>query len=152
MTEKELKKLFRIHFLLFLLFSYVGPLVYFGVTTGVTQQVTKIFLPFLIVGFMGVARLAIEINRWTKHWKPSFMKGLIKGLPKILLFVILVTFGLTFKIMLERQIDVAFRTYFETVLIVFGGGAVGSVFYAFYLYYYEQYLIKIGYVLGAINN
>lgn len=150
--QKELKKLFRLHYLLYFLLSWIGPLIYFSVTTGITQQVTKLFMPILLVSFFGIIRLGSDINSWTELWPPSFKKGIIKGIPKILLFILLITLGLMLKYMLERTINVAFGTYFESVLVIFGGQAAGAVFRAYYEKYLGKYKLSIGFVLGVVNK
>lgn len=132
--------------------SYVFPFLYFLIKLGITQQKTTIVIPVIIIGFMGIIRLSSDIPRWVGTWRPSFGKGLIKAIPKILLFIILITLGLTLKIIIEREIELKFAMYFETVLVLFGGIAVGSVIEAFHLKYKELDLIAKGYVLGVVNK
>lgn len=132
--------------------SYVFPFLYFLIKLGITQQKTTIVIPVIIIGFMGILRLSSDIPRWVGSWKPSFGKGLIKAIPKILLFIILITLGLTLKTIITREIEIKFAMYFETVLVLFGGIAVGSVIEAFHLKYKELDLIAKGYVLGVVNK
>lgn len=132
--------------------SYVFPFLYFLIKLGITQQKTTIVIPVIIIGFMGIIRLSSDIPRWVGSWKPSFGKGLIKAIPKILLFIILITLGLTLKTIITREIEIKFAMYFETVLVLFGGIAVGSVIEAFHLKYKELDLIAKGYVLGVVNK
>ena len=132
--------------------SYVFPFLYFLIKLGITQQKTTIVIPVVIIGFMGILRLSSDIPRWVGSWKPSFGKGLIKAIPKILLFIILITLGLTLKTIITREIEIKFAMYFETVLVLFGGIAVGSVIEAFHLKYKELDLIAKGYVLGVVNK
>lgn len=132
--------------------SYVFPFLYFLIKLGITQQKTTIVIPVIIIGFMGIIRLSSDIPRWVGSWKPSFGKGLIKAIPKILLFIILITLGLTLKTIITREIEIKFAMYFETVLVLFGGIAVGSVIEAVHLKYKELDLIAKGYVLGVVNK
>ena len=132
--------------------SYVFPFLYFLIKLGITQQKTTIVIPVIIIGFMGIIRLSSDIPRWVGSWKPSFGKGLIKAIPKIRLFIILITLGLTLKTIITREIEIKFAMYFETVLVLFGGIAVGSVIEAFHLKYKELDLIAKGYVLGVVNK
>lgn len=152
--QKELKKKKNIHYILAYGIGYVFPFVYFAIKLGITKEetVTKFMMPVLLIGFIGIMKLATDIPQWVKTWEPSFTKGIIKAIPKILLFILLMTMGLTLKFMLERQIQLAFNTYFETVLVFFGGLSVGSIFEAFHLKYKELYLISKGYVLGVVNK
>lgn len=132
--------------------SYVFPFLYFLIKLGITQQKTTIVIPVIIIGLMGILRLSSDIPKWVGSWKPSFGKGLIKAIPKILLFIILITLGLALKTILAREIELKFAMYFETVLVLFGGIAVGSVIEAFHLKYKELDLIAKGYVLGVVNK
>lgn len=132
--------------------GYVFPFVYFFVTAGITQQATKWVLPTLISGFFLVAKLSADIPKWTSTWRPSFWKGMLLATPKLLTFIILVSVGVVLKWLIERQIEVAFYTYFETVIVLFGGQAVGAVIGAFHLKYYQLDLIAKGYVLGVVNK
>lgn len=132
--------------------GYIFPFVYFFITAGVTQQSTKWVLPTLISGLFLVGRLSADIPKWTSTWKPSFWKGLLIASPKLLLFVILISVGIVLKWLIERQIEASFFTYFETVIVLFGGQAVGAIIGAFHLKYYQQDLIANGYVLGVVNK
>lgn len=134
------------------LFSYILPFTYFAVKLGLTQEVTKIVMPTVIVGLLGILRLSSDIPRWVSTWEPSFAKGLVKGIPKIILFVILITLGLTLKYVMERTFTLGFEAYFETVIVLFGGSAVGAIFEAYHLKYKELYLLAKGYVLGVVNK
>ena len=133
-------------------FSYIFPFVYFLIKLGITRSTTKIVLPVLIVGVFAVLKLASDLPKWVSTWEPSIWKGLVKATPKFLLFIVLITLGLALKYIIERQVQLAFATYFETVIVLFGGMSVGSIFEAYHLYYKEQYLISKGYVLGVVNN
>ena len=132
--------------------GYVFPLLYFIITAGIQKEVTRFVLPTLIVGIILVAKLLVDIPKWTKTWKPSVWKGLLQGLPQILLFIILVTLGLVLKGIAEKQIEIAFRTYFETVGVVFGSQAVSAVVNAFHIKYKQLDLLEKGYVMGTINE
>lgn len=149
---KMYKKNKNKYYILFYLFSYVVPFVYFATKMGVTKEVTTLVVPVLITGMLGVMRLSMDIPSWVSTWEPSLKKGLIKASPKLLLFIVLMTLGLTLRYMLLHVIDVAFFTYFETVLVLFGGMAVGAIFGAYHLMYKELYLISKGYVLGTVNK
>lgn len=132
--------------------SYVFPFTYFFIKLGITKQATKLVLPVVLILALGVIKLASDIPKWVSTWKPSFRKGLIKAIPKLLLFIFLITIGLTLKHMLQRQIEIAFTAYFETVLVLFGGMSVGSIFEAYHLKYKELSLLASGYVLGVVNK
>lgn len=134
------------------LISYVFPFVYFLIKLGITQQTTRIVMPVLFLGLLAVGKLAVDLPRLVATWEPSFKKGLVKAIPKLLLFIILMTLGLSLKYVIENAIDVAFNTYFETVLVLFGSMAIGSFFEAHHLKYKELYLISKGYVLGVVNK
>lgn len=133
-------------------FTYVFPFIYFFIKLGITKQATKVVMPVVIIGMFAVIKLASDIPKWVSTWQPSFKKGIIKAIPKFLMFMMLITFGLTLKYVLEKQIEVAFFTYFETVLVLFGGGCIGSIFGAYHLKFKELDLIAKGYVLGVINH
>jgi hypothetical protein len=135
-----------------LVVGYVFPFVYFFITAGVTQQTTKWVLPTLIAGLFLVARLTADIPKWTQTWKPSVWKGLLLATPKLLLFVILISVGIVLKWLIESQLEASFYTYFETVIVLFGGQSVGAIIGAFHLKYYQQDLIANGYVLGVVNR
>jgi len=134
--------------------GYVFPIVYFVIRLGIikTETSTNIVVPVLVTSVIAILKLAMDIPRWVATWKPSFMKGLIKAIPKLLIFIFLMTLGFALQYAVKRAIDIAFTSYFETVLVVFGGQALGSIFGAFYLKYKELYLISIGYVLGTVNK
>ena len=134
--------------------GYVLPFVYFAIKLGFTEASisNKIVMPTIIVGTLGIIKLASDMPRWVSTWEPSLMKGLAKATPKILLFIVLITLGLTLKYVIENSIDVAFTSYFETVIVLFGSMSVASIFEAFHLKYKELYLISKGYVLGVVNK
>lgn len=132
--------------------SYIFPFVYFLVKLGITKTSTTVVLPTLFLGIIAIVKLAIDIPKWVETWKPSFKKGLIKALPKLCLFIILITLGLTLRYMINNAIQIAFAVYFETVLVLFGGMAVGSIFEAYHLKYKELDLIDKGYVLGVVRK
>lgn len=132
--------------------SYIFPFVYFLVKLGITKTSTTVVLPTLFLGIIAIVKLAIDIPKWVETWKPSFKKGLIKALPKLCLFIILITLGLTLRYMINNAIQIAFSVYFETVLVLFGGMAVGSIFEAYHLKYKELDLIDKGYVLGVVRK
>lgn len=134
------------------LISYGFPFLYFFIKLGITQEATKLVMPVVILMALGILKLASDTPKWVSTWRPSFKKGMIKAIPKILLFIMLITLGLTLKYVLERQVEVAFISYFETVLVLFGGMSVGSIFEAMHLKYKELDLIKKGYVLGVVNK
>ncbi len=142
----------NMYYLLFFLISYVFPFTYFFIKLGITKQSTTIVLPVVIIGVLGVMKLAGDIPDWISTWQPSFKKGLVKAIPKLLLFITLITLGLTLRHILIHKIEVAFTSYFETVLVLFGGMAIGSIFEAYHLKYKELYLISKGYVLGVVNK
>lgn len=141
-----------IYYWIELLFSYGFPFVYFFIKLGITKQATKLVMPVVLIGLLAVIRLAADLPRWVATWQPSFKKGLVKAAPKLLLFIMLITLGLTLKYILARQINLAFLTYFETVFVLFGGMAVGSIFGAYHLKYKELDMIAKGYVLGVVNR
>ena len=132
--------------------GYIFPFVYFFVTAGIMKQASKWVMPTLIAGIFLVMKLTRDINDWVDSWQPSLMKGLIIALPKLLLFVILISLGLTLKWVIERQIEASFYTYFETVIVLFGGQFAGSLIWAFHLKYKQLDLISKGYVLGVVNK
>jgi cation transport ATPase len=132
--------------------SYIFPFVYFLVKLGITKTSTTVVLPTLFLGIIAIVKLAIDIPKWVETWRPSFKKGLIKALPKLCLFIILITLGLTLRYMINNAIQIAFSVYFETVLVLFGGMAVGSIFEAYHLKYKELDLINKGYVLGVVRK
>lgn len=136
------------------LIGYVLPFAYFAIKLGFTQDSvsSKLVIPTIIVGTLGIIKLASDIPQWVSAWEPSLFKGLVKASPKILLFIVLITLGLTLKYVIENAIDVAFTSYFETVIVLFGSMAVASVFDAFHLKYKELYLLSKGYVLGVVNK
>lgn len=134
------------------IFSYVAPFTYFFIKLGVTKQVTKIIMPLVLIGLFALIRLAADVPKWVSTWSPSFKKGLVKAIPKLLLFIALITLGLTFKYMIDRFIHQAFNTYFETVTVMFGGMAIGSIFGAFHMKYKELDMIDKGFVLGVVNK
>jgi len=131
--------------------GYIFPFVYFFVSAGVMRQATKWVMPTLIAGIFLVARLTADIPKWTKTWQPSFWKGLLIALPKLLLFTILISIGVVLKWLITVQLEASFYTYFETVIVLFGGQSVGAIFGAFHLKYYQLDLISKGYVLGVVN-
>ena len=132
--------------------SYVFPFVYFFIKSGITQSTTKIVMPILVVMIFAVLKLSADLPKWVATWEPSVKKGLVKAIPTFLLFIVLITFGLALKYIVERQIELAFGTYFETILVLFGGMCVGAIFEAYHLMYKELYLISRGYVLGVVNR
>lgn len=132
--------------------SYVFPFVYFLVKLGLTKKATTVVLPTLFLGIVLIAKLAVDIPKWVDTWKPSFKKGLVKALPKLCVFIILITLGLTLRYMIINAVQIAFHIYFETVLVLFGGMAVGSIFEAYHLKYKELDLISKGYVLGVVRK
>lgn len=134
--------------------GYLFPFMYFAIKLGFTQDSvsSKIVMPVLIVGTLGVLKLSSDLPRWVSTWEPSFFKGLMKATPKILLFIILITLGLSLKYVIEQSIEVSFAAYFETVIVLFGSMSVASIFEAFHLKYKELYLISKGYVLGVVNK
>jgi hypothetical protein len=154
MATPNYQKLKNRYYWLGFLTGYVLPFVYFAIKLGFTEQSVsnKIVMPVLVVGTLGIIKLASDMPRWVSTWEPSFMKGLAKATPKILLFIVLITLGLTLKYVIENSIDVAFTAYFETVIVLFGSMSVASIFEAFHLKYKELYLISKGYVLGVVNK
>jgi len=150
--QAEYKRLKNIYYVFALLISYGIPITYFGVKYGITKEVTQFVMPFVFSILLLAIKVAVDTPAWVGTWEPSVKKGLVKGLPKILLFVFLVTLGLLIRYMLQRQIDVAFVSYFETVFILFGSIAVGTVIEAYHLKYLELYQISKGYVLGVVNK
>ena len=153
-VQKGYKKKKNMYYILAIIVGYILPLAYFAIKQGVVKEVTKtsIVMPVLLIGFVGVMKIAGDIPHWVATWEPSLKKGLVKAIPKVLLFIMLITLGLTLKYMLEHAIQVAFAAYFETVLVLFGGLTAGAVLEAFHLKYRELYLISKGYVLGTINK
>jgi len=150
--QKEHKKKKNLYYLAAYTLSYIFPFTYFIIKLGVTEEVTKIVMPVVFIGFLGIIKLGIDIPGWVGTWEPSLKKGMVKAIPKLLLFMLLITLGLTLKYMLLQTIDLAFFTYFETVIVLFGGIALGSIFEAYHLKYKELYLVSKGYVLGVVNK
>lgn len=132
--------------------GYLFPFIYFFISAGITKQSTKWVLPTLIAGIFLVAKLTRDIPHWTRTWQPSFMKGMLAALPKLLLFTVLISLGLLLKWIIAKQIESSFYTYFETIIVLFGGQSVGAVINAFHLKYYQLDLIAKGYVLGVVNK
>jgi hypothetical protein len=77
---------------------------------------------------------------------------MLLAIPKLLLFIILIFVGIVLKWLIERQLEASFFTYFETVIVLFGGQAIGAIIEAFHLKYYQLDLIAKGYVLGVVNK
>jgi hypothetical protein len=152
--DKNYKTLKNKYYWIAFVIGYVFPFMYFAIKLGFTQDSisSKIVMPVLIVGILGVLKLSSDLPRWVSTWEPSFLKGLMKAIPKLLLFVVLITLGLSLKYIIERSIDVKFAAYFETVIVLFGSMAIASIFEAFHLKYKELYLISKGYVLGVVNK
>lgn len=132
--------------------GYIFPCAYFFVKLGITKRATTIVLPVVFLGFIAVLKLCSAIPEWISTWRPSIMKGLIKAIPVCLIFMCLITFGLVFKYILEHEIKVAFKAYFEGVLIIFGSLTISSIIGAFHLKYKEKDLMEKGYVLGVVNR
>lgn len=132
--------------------GYIFPFIYFFIKLGVTKTATTVVMPVVIIGIIAVLKLCAAIPEWTSTLKPSLWKGLIKAIPMCLIFICLITFGILFKYMLEKQITLAFGTYFETIFVLFGSLSVSSVLGAFHLKYKEEDLMNKGYVLGVVNN
>lgn len=132
--------------------SFAFPIVYFIIKLGITKNSTSIIMPIIIIGIGAIIYLCNALPVWVGSWRPCIMKGIIKASPIYLLFICLITFGLVFKYMLDNQISIAFTSYFETVLVVFGSMCVGSVFYAIHQKYRDEDLLRKGYVLGVVNK
>lgn len=132
--------------------SYLFPFLYFFIKLGITRQATRIVMPTILIGIFALLKLSSDIPRWVSSWRPSFLKGIVKAIPTFLLFIVLVTLGLTLRTAIQTQMQIAFFTYFETVLVLFGGACVGKVFNALHLKYLELDLIAKGYVLGVVNK
>jgi hypothetical protein len=132
--------------------GYIFPFLYFFISAGVTRQATKWVMPTLIAGIFLVVKVSVDLKAWTSTWRPSFRKGLLLATPKLLLFVILISVGVVLKWLIEREIETSFYTYFETVIILFGGQSLGAIVGAFHLKYYQLDLIDKGYVLGVVNK
>lgn len=132
--------------------GYVFPFVYFFAKLGITKTATSIVMPVVLIGIVGVLKLCSAIPEWISTWRPSVVKGLLKAIPIYLLFICLITFGLVLKHMLENQIIVAFGSYFEMVLVIFGSLSVSGVLGAFHQKYKELDLLSKGYTLGVVNN
>lgn len=132
--------------------GYVFPFIYFFITAGIKRQATRWVLPTLIAGIFLVIKLMMDIPKWTETWRPTFWKGLLMGAPKILLFVILMSVGGVLQWVLKHQIQLAMRTYFITILVLFGSQSLGAIVYAFHLKYKQLDLIERGYVLGVVNK
>jgi hypothetical protein len=153
-TTPNYAKLKNTYYWIGFLIGYVLPFAYFAIKLGFTEASvsSRLVMPTIIVGTIGIIKLASDIPQWVSAWEPSLFKGLVKASPKILLFIVLITLGLTLKYVIENAIDVAFTAYFETVIVLFGSMAVASVFDAFHLKYKELYLLSKGYVLGVVNK
>lgn len=135
-----------------LIVNYIFPLIYFIVKLGITKESTSIIMPIIIISIGAIIHLCRAIPIWVESWRPCVLKGIIKASPIYLLFICLITFGLIFKYILENQIDIAFTSYFETVLVVFGSMCIGSVFSALHQKYRDEDLLRKGYVLGVVNK
>jgi hypothetical protein len=154
MNSAQYKKKRNMYYWIAFAIGYALPFVYFAVKLGFTTESvsSKIVMPVLIVGTLGVLKLSSDLPRWVSTWEPSFQKGLMKAIPKLTLFTILITLGLSLKYVIENSIEVGFASYFETVIVLFGSMSVASIFEAFHLKYKELYLISKGYVLGVVNK
>lgn len=150
--KSRLNKLKNRYYWLSFLISYVFPFIYFFTKLGITKQSTKLVMPVVIIGIIAILKLASDIPKWVSTWEPSFKKGIVKSIPKFLIFIVLITLGLTLKYIMQRSIDIALTSYFETVLVLFGSMCLGSIFEAYHLKYKELYLISKGYVLGVVNK
>lgn len=153
--NKPDKKLFRKRVLFYWLsfaIGYIFPFVYFFITAGVTKQSTKWVLPTIVAGIFLVIKLSSDIPKWTATWQPSFWKGMLSALPKLLLFMILMSVGVLLEWAMKTQLEAAFYMYFETIIVFFGGQAIGAFFGAFHLKYMQLDLIAKGYVLGVVNK
>lgn len=134
------------------LVGYVFPFCYFFIKMGITKSRVSIVWLVVILLFIAVIKLGTSIPEWTSTWKPSFKKGILRAIPKIVLCIGLVTLGLTTMYMLKKHIDIAFTSYFEAVLVIFGAQCAGAFVEAFHLKYKELHLIEQGYVLGVVNK
>lgn len=153
-VNQDYRKLKNMYYWIAFAIGYAFPFTYFAIKLGFTQDSvsSKIVMPVLIVGILGVLKLSSDLPRWVSTWEPSFYKGLMKAVPKLILFIVLITLGLSLKYVIEQSIEVKFAAYFETVLVLFGSMTVASIFEAFHLKYKELYLISKGYVLGVVNK
>lgn len=155
MTQEEAKKLYLKRVLTYwasLILGYVFPLIYFYISAGIKRETTKFIVPTLIAGIFLVIKLVSDIPKWTSTWRPSFWKGLLVAVPKFLIFIILITLGLALKFVIEKQIEAHFYTYFETVIVLFGGQSAGAIVGALHLKYKQLDMIDKGYVLGVVNK
>jgi hypothetical protein len=154
MSTPNYKALKNKYYWIAFILGYVVPFAYFAFKLGFTEAsvTSKIVMPVLIVGTLGVLKLSSDLPKWVDTWEPSFQKGLMRAIPKFTLFSLLITLGLSLKYVIENSIDVAFTAYFETVIVLFGSMSVASIFEAFHLKYKELYLISKGYVLGVVNK
>lgn len=155
MNNKPIKNLYLKRVLFYWLsftIGYVFPFVYFLITAGYTKQSSKWVLPTFIAGIFLVIKLSSDIPNWTKTWRPSFWKGMLQSLPKLLLFIILMTIGIVLEWAMKAHIEMAFYLYFESVIVLFGGQALGSIVGAFHLKYMQLDMIAKGYVLGVVNS
>lgn len=132
--------------------GYLFPFTYFLIKLGVTKSATTLVMPVIFLGIIAILKLCSAIPEWISTWQPCLKKGIIKSIPVYLIFICLITFGLVFKHMLEEQIEIAFTSYFEIVIVLFGGLSIGSILGAYHLKYKEEDLIKKGYVLGVVNR
>ena len=132
--------------------GYIFPFVYFLCKLGITKKSTSIVIPVVFLGIVGVLKLCSAIPQWVATWKPSFAKGIIKGIPIYLITIIMITLGLTLKVLLEKQIKVAFSNYFEFIIVFFGSLCLASIFEAYHLKFKELDMIEKGFVLGVVNK
>jgi hypothetical protein len=134
--------------------SYVLPITYFMVRYGLTytEEKVKVVFPIIIISVLLILKISADIPKWVSNWEPSFKKGIIKAIPKMFLFIFFMTLGYTLKYLVEQQITIWYFVYFETIIILFGGLFIGSLFEAMHLKYKELYLISKGYVLGVVNK
>ncbi len=141
-----------IYFWLAFALGYVFPFSYFFVKLGITKDGTKVVIPVIFLGIVGILKLCAAIPKWTATWKPSFLKGVLKSIPIYLITLTLITLGLTLKTILDKQINVAFTNYFEFVFVFFGSLCAASIFDALHCKYRELDLLEKGYTLGVVNR
>lgn len=150
--DKKVTTARYIHYWLARSITWAFPFTFFAVKLGITKQASGVVMPVVVIGFLGVIKLASDIPGWVRTWRPSFTKGIVKAIPKIILFMLLITVGVGLSYVFTQQIDINLNPYYEAVLVIFGGASVGSVFEAFHLKYKELDMMQRGYVLGTINK
>jgi len=145
------KKRYLFYWLSFIV-GYIFPFIYYICRLGITKKRTTIVIPILFIAIVILIKLCRDIPKWTHTWKPSFWKGIVRSIPIYLTTIILITFGLTLKVLLKKEIELAFNSYFEFVLVFFGALCISTTLEAYHLKYKELDMLDKGYVMGTVNK